>query len=371
MSSRFKLGTDPEYTMKEEYIKDIFDSIGIKMTKPSVKFVSMIMAHLHLLDGLGDKSSLGVSINNTLGYSPEGIRKLLNYLEYHDYIKVDRGHLSKRGSAAPKKVRSLVNTLDKYKTLPHLDKDIGQYSDRRIILSTPDGRLKPDLSTMPDYVRYRNRVLNTYSDLLEGYDIKLNNIKIGSSFIRSIYSGDFESHGRIYAPWQLIPSKDRDNILIDGAITGELDFSGMGINIVYNLHGRDLNKDAYGFKSGLSRSDNKVILNILLNTSSKKSAYLAIKSKFPYYKDISKLLESIELYHFKISQSFYNSIGMRVMNLDGKVCEQVIEGMIKEDLPVLSIHDGFLSKTEDLDKLKEIMEESYECILEHKSPIIH
>lgn len=354
---------DIKYTMEEKYIKDTFESLGIKMTKPSIKFVSLIMAHIHLISKHNRDSDLITSITNTDGYSPQGMRKLLNYLEYHNYILVDRGYKFKDGLSDSSK----ISCLDKCDTLPHISKSVGKYSGDRIVLTKPIS----DKNDIPKEVRRKGRLLDEYSDMLSDFSIQLYSREMDTNYIRSIYTGDFDHHGRIYAPWQWIRSTDRENIQIDNEPTDELDFSGMGVNIVYNLHGRTLRKDAYGFDSGLTRSENKKIMSIALNTGSKRSAAYTIRNHIPHCKDVDSVLSNLEIYHLPISQSLYKNIGMKIMNIDSKVCEKVIRSMIYDNMPVLSIHDGFVTSKNNILRLKEIMEESYESVLKHKSPIIH
>lgn len=353
---------DPDFGLQDKYIEDTFKALGIPLTKPSIKFVSLVIAHLHLANKQDRDNIINVSLSNTEGYSRAGMSKLIDYLEYHGYIKQVKGNIGTNTKLF------LTEGVD---NLPFNDKKVGIYtSDNVIYQNSGKSTQKIDLSAAPSIIKEKNRRLISYSELLDSHSITLGDKEIETGLIKSIYGKDYHNHGRIYGLWQCIKSTDRNRILISGKHTTELDFSCMGVSIAYNLHGSTLKKDAYGFKSGLSRSDNKKIMSIALNTKSRRSAILAIESNLPDCKDPDKVLTQVENYHLRIKGSLYSELGMKLMNIDSKVCEEIIRRCNSESLPILSIHDGFIVDTDKSDTLKCIMEESYERVLKNKSPTI-
>ena len=132
----------------------------------------------------------------------------------------------------------------------------------------------PETERMRSVLRDYNRLLNqSFIDIpeLDEPAIKLANreklrISPHQKTVHRIFSnGSWEEHGRFYgAWWHSLPSKWRQRIHINDALTLEYDFSSMLPTLMYAEKGQQLKKDAYSFSlpegNPFGRSELKLIV---------------------------------------------------------------------------------------------------------------
>lgn len=65
--------------------------------------------------------------------------------------------------------------------------------------------------------------------------------------------------------------------------------------------------------------------------------------------------------HSRISKYLCTSSknGLRLMNKDAKIAVDVIYHFIKQEIPILSMHDSFLIERKYKDELEQVMKEKY------------
>ena len=57
---------------------------------------------------------------------------------------------------------------------------------------------------------------------------------------------------------------------------------------------------------------------------------------------LSELLDGIKDRHPEINHLICSGAGLRLMNLDSRICEYVIEKFVERDTPILTVHDSFI-----------------------------
>lgn len=340
--------------LEEECIMFLFDQFNMKPTKPAKKLMSFFVANLMRM-AKADIESLSISLARTPGINYRSLIKLINELEEDGLIEVQKGLMNPETGI---KLSTKITTSPQLDNLLYFQK--GKFlSDSRIILKSNLGRKIISRDELYGEGIDRNRTLDRYQDFLSNFEILSGNKIIDSCFLRSIYKDSYELHGRIYSDWQLISSSERSMLTLGGSEVCELDYACMGVNIIYNMLGKTLSKDAYTFSDKVTRPQAKKVVNILINAASKPQALAAIRSNFGNEFNARTVLREAESYHSPIKSMFYSSIGLKTMNLDAKICDRVINGSIDKSVPILSIHDGFVLPLSFKEEIKHIMKESY------------
>ena len=211
----------------------------------------------------------------------------------------------------------------------------------------------------------RNKNVNRY---LELHPVNFKNIE----YYRVFNDSSFELGGRFYGAWWVTLSKDsRGNITLNGEKTIELDYSSIGIHLLYsqeNLNYYDLNdpnSDPYTLK-GIDpeeREVNKKIITFALNMSpgdrhrkfvytvrkkikktNDKRSILGIKKllNVPTPREVHKRLRIFEEENIPIKHHLFTSVGTKLQFKDSCIAESVIERMVSMRIPILVIHDSFI-----------------------------
>ena len=232
----------------------------------------------------------------------------------------------------------------------------------------------------------RSRKINEY--------LELNPVNFKDTEYHRIFNdSSFKLGGRFYGPWWVTLSKDaRGNITLNGEKTIELDYSSIGIHLLYsqeNLNYYDLNgnnSDPYTLK-GIDpeeREVNKKIITFALNMSPedrhRKFVYtvrkkikktndersiLGIKKllKVPTPREVHKRLRIFKKENVPIEHYLFTGVGTKLQFKDSCIAESVIERMVSMRIPVLVVHDSFIVQYRNRELLRGLMNDV--CI-EHK-----
>jgi hypothetical protein len=178
-----------------------------------------------------------------------------------------------------------------------------------------------------------------------------------------VFNGNFSRGGRWYGTfWQGLPKAARGALLIDGAPTVELDFRACHLRLLAAMAGVNLPFDDAAFDPfcirGVPRRAIKLTFNIMLNASSKRAAHGAVAEKFrsrPTYPKPGDAMAAVAE-HFPRFERFWNTgIGLRLQNLDAKICARVQRTLRQANVPVLSVHDSFIVRESEKDLLEQTM----------------
>ena len=208
------------------------------------------------------------------------------------------------------------------------------------------------------------------------------NITHHDKFVRRIFNNSsFEDGGRFYGGWwQRIDSKFRKDIRMNNIPTVEIDYSSLHVILAYSEAQLDYwqgtDKDPYDLPvRGVNSKEHcrdigKLFLLLSLNASTEQSLFRAFRSELDYreyaysFPDdvLSELLDTIREHHSEIKHLICSGAGLRLMNIDSRICEYVISEFIKTDTPILTVHDSFLVQIGEEDRLYAAMKEGYQLV---------
>ena len=211
---------------------------------------------------------------------------------------------------------------------------------------------------------------------------KYHRINRADKFVRRIFNnGNWDEGGRFYGGWwQRVPGKRkvgvawRAGISINGNRTGELDYSGLHIVLLYLLKGVDYwtvdGRDPYEIE-GLPTSPEmrnllKLILLSSINAKSLEATRKSVQQQINYDDEMKDWLKSENVKvkevilkfqdrHALIQEDFSSGIGTKLMYLDSKIAATVINHFTSKNIPILCIHDSFVIEVQHGEELKKVM----------------
>ena len=74
---------------------------------------------------------------------------------------------------------------------------------------------------------------------------------------------------------------------------------------------------------------------------------------------LEKLLVTIKERHPDIAHLICSGAGLRLMNIDARICEYVIADFVSTGTPILTIHDSFIVPVGSEERLNEVMREAF------------
>jgi hypothetical protein len=187
-------------------------------------------------------------------------------------------------------------------------------------------------------------------------------VDFGDRQVRRIFNGSFRCGGRFYGGWwQGISEEWRSRILIAGRPVTELDYSGIHIRLLYAIAGHRQTasrmRDPYqidGVEQSLRmRKLVKKIYLIALNSAGRQNALAAIRAlsadepeEFGWMGtdevDIERILNSFVTTHAPIRDRLFSGIGLELQYYDSQIAERIILDLMRQNIPVLTIHDSFI-----------------------------
>ena len=208
------------------------------------------------------------------------------------------------------------------------------------------------------------------------------NITHHGKFVRRVFNnGTFDDGGRFYGGWwQRIDGSYRKDIRMNNVPTVEIDYSSLHVILAYTEVGIDYwdttSADPYDLPvRGVNNPDHcraitKLLFLLGFNASDEQSLFEAFRNEldytaYPYsFPDdvLSELLRGIKDRHPKISHLICSGAGLRLMNLDAKMCEYVIEKFVELDTPILTIHDSFVVPLGTERELDKVMKDAFEHV---------
>ena len=185
--------------------------------------------------------------------------------------------------------------------------------------------------------------------------------------LRRIFArGRLDMGGRFYGGWwQTLPSDYRKLISINGDMTREADYSGMALNCLYALEGKDMGvEDAYDI--GLAYLDandprRKIVkryMVAILNDA--KGSYR------PPAKDLrilgltaKELRQRVEERHCSIAHHLHTDVGLKLQFLESEIAESIMLRFVDQGELCLPVHDSFIVVHDHIDMLATVMNEAF------------
>jgi hypothetical protein len=226
----------------------------------------------------------------------------------------------------------------------------------------------------------------------------------------------FSLHGRLYTcsrfGHQALRSEQRKTILINGEPTVELDYVACHCRIAYHEKGLDFADDPYLLWANTTEAQRalaKAMINTAFNarslgglvascnrqasryrfvTNPKKAvgspgkSRQALKTGRHFEKAIKlekalaesglnfkAILPQMLAFHEPISDRFAGDWGLHFMRIDSQIALNVMHRLVAKGIPVLGIHDSFITAERHQEQLRTAMVECYRELL-HFDPVI-
>jgi hypothetical protein len=358
--------------------------------KAHCRVIILDLYHCHLHD---HTMYIGISLNsrsyemddryNRLHIKYDVLDKVVKALREHEYIEFHTGFLDRNTGIGRqtriKATRKLIQLIRRHHVKRHM---ITKHVDEEII-KFRDVDEKGNQKDIPydeaaDIIRLRYK-LRAYNELLAEANITLavrrHKVDLTRKKIHRVFNdGSWTKGGRFFGGfWIECPKELRPHIQINGEPTVELDFSGMHIHFLYALEGinyADKQEDAYTLEGYDDRPLLKQLMLIFINSTGTRQNVIhtlwtetiepnpdnyCIKTRA----EIEPLLEAFERKHAAISKYFRSGIGTRLQYIDSLIAEDIINFFTRVKIPVLSVHDSFITAEHHYHLLKDQMWTSY------------
>jgi len=201
------------------------------------------------------------------------------------------------------------------------------------------------------------------------------------NFLHRVFNnGTFSQGGRFYGGFHLELLRNlRKHILINGEPVVEPDFSALHIRMLYHLEGIDYREDPYIAlcNSKEERKVFKTIFLVAINAATEKKTIYGIQKELeengiPFdteYQNLKRCLQRVKNVHRPIAKYLNTGVGLKLQNLDGQITDLILKTLTHEGIPVLPVHDSYIVRERDKDRLIEVMKSSYHRVMNYE-PII-
>lgn len=191
-------------------------------------------------------------------------------------------------------------------------------------------------------------------------------------FLTRKFTESYERGGRLYGGfWQNMPKVIRAQLLIDSEPTVELDYSRIHPTMIFAEKGLPLDRDPYrvpGYEH--MEAAGKITFNRLLNAkraiqfrSREDREWFSNREDFKAYRDA--MIEHLS----PISDTFQRDYGVRLQKRDSQIAILVLSKCMDQGIPVYPVHDSFIVKQSNSDRLRIIMIESFRDVIQIDSLI--
>jgi len=176
---------------------------------------------------------------------------------------------------------------------------------------------------------------------------------------KRVFKGSLTAGGRFYANAQLLTKDERKTIRIDNQPTVELDIKSLSPRILYNLKGLEAPTDCYAIPEQPREVVKKALL-VMLNSDSEKATCLSLRHKhqIPIAQSRAVIAKLKEI-HQPIAEHFFKSSWKELQYEDSCLTESILLAAMRESIPVLPIHDSYITITKYQQRLTDIINQCY------------
>jgi len=243
---------------------------------------------------------------------------------------------------------------------------------------------------------------DAYQDLLERIDGESTDsdheprepIEFSNRSLRRVFRDDFSKGGRFYGGWwQGLPSDVRKHIVIDGAMTREMDFSTNQPRILYAKKNIKPPEDSYipsGWPKEVRPISKKLFYQIVNADKSsrhetqwrrfapdidpdpkpdnwdemekhQKAVFRRYRFEQEFNRPFFDLLRDLIAMHAPVDRYLFSKMWGEIQRIDSDVAEQVMIRLLDKDVPVtvLPIHDSFIVRRGAENELLQTMKEAF------------
>lgn len=173
--------------------------------------------------------------------------------------------------------------------------------------------------------------------------------------MRIIYSGGPVRGGRIYSRFQNLPKSLRAELKISGHRTVELDFKANHLMMLLAGKVSPLPEDPYtdiAFEASTSREKVKKFFTASLGANDEEKAFNALKSSRVNRIQFDILKEAAIKLFPVLKDALFKDVGAMLQSLEGQIALDIMVEGAKAGIPVLPVHDSFITLAEHEDWLR-------------------
>ena len=212
--------------------------------------------------------------------------------------------------------------------------------------------------------RYRKKTLDV-DEFKYDYEDKGSSLCMQQIFLRRIFSqNSLELGGRFYGGWwQMIASKLRPRVMINGDRTVECDYSGLIFAQLYAREGLHLSGDPYDIGPNMVNTKEKRDLVKQYMTASlndQSGEYRLSKAELKLLGVSHYQLEKLTYKKHKCIKHYFGSgVGLEMQYFDSEMAEQVMLRMNAAGEVCLPIHDSFIVRRAVVALLGKVMRDVF------------
>ena len=365
-----------------ESVKQLFDSLyeGVSLYRLYRRDQKQLDLEI-LIANLIHAKHWAVSISldrkswNTTQYGQASyfIIELVKILERTGHIKMKKGFQFER-EARRTRIWTTEKLLEYIRELPPIvifsPKELVELRDER-------GKLKEYRNTAE--TRRIRKILQLTNDVNTRADIRYGKWKLNPCLM-AVFNRKFTLYGRLHTRghrhYQGFSEDERGEIIINGQPVVESDYCGLHPYLLYAKQGIQFFGDPYSIVDDRPevRPFLKNILLFMLNakdeTQAERAANYWLFNNHQERETLKELgitrarplMDAFKQAHSNISHYFCTGkdTGLKVMNLDSKIALEVIKYFVKQDKPILAVHDSFIVQAQYRDELFQVMQKIYQ-----------
>lgn len=390
--------------------QDVIDALSYTLIRVSRYKMDGCYFSCHPTRYVGSVVCNGSSVKSGVGYT--GVMNILSMLENDGVISISKG-----GMLHGEKINSyFILTQEGMDWIDSMNiifpKNIPLKSS--VIEIRDDNKESIGFKLTEEIVAMREWVTE-YNTLMADHEVLVDYLPFPIHMVRKFIRESLDCGGRYYYTGlsvQTVEAYKRKGILIDGEATVELDYKSMHPAILAESNGVIWTKgfDPYrldysvmaidiealdAYKLTINPTHNpirnlaKLALMCAINCKSKRQAYAALKHKFE--DDGKKNIEDQKYYgilefepkmlyanladnNTEIAKYFFTDTGVKLQRVDSDIAEFIMKACIRQNIPVLCIHDSFIVKRKHHGELHKLMKDgwafrlgtNFNCYIEEK-----
>ncbi len=358
----------------ESLFKEIMKDENVYNQPQKLKDLQILVGNLIKRKNKPTAVSLSVNtyIKNRYTKASPFVIQLIKKLQEKNYIKMQKGYHTQSESKLSR-IWATEKLIDYLQKLPN---SVIYEPSELVELRDEKGQLKDYKDTAK--TRHIRKKLEHANKVNAQADIRYKNYRLNPSLI-AIFKQKFTLYGRLhtrgYKHYQSFSGNERQEITINGEPVVELDYSALHPYLLYAKEGIQYFGDPYAVieKNPIARNFLKNVFLYLLNSKDILSAERAGNNYlYRNHKEREALkaigitrarpiIEGFKENHKPISHYFASGkeSGLRTMNKDAAIALDVLNHFVKQNIPILTVHDSFLVQKKYKDELRKIMAQTY------------
>ncbi len=176
--------------------------------------------------------------------------------------------------------------------------------------------------------------------------------------MRLVFNGGPVRIGRVYSRFQNMPRRLREELTINGQSTVELDYKANHLMMLLAGEIDPLPNDPYtdiALLASTSRDKVKEFFTTSLGANNEETAFNALKSKRVNRQQFNALKDATLASFPSVERALFKDVGAMLQSLEGQIALDIMYEGIKAGIPVLPVHDSFITTTKHEDWLREQM----------------